>query len=102
MEKKQVSGDDLRRLMRLVSEIVTLQIKYIERGFSATDIAHTFATIYSRRFEELLTADVAAKIGRDSHQQSPPNSTNAAISYCLKLARAFMKAVADRMKKERE
>ncbi|MCL5407322.1 MAG: hypothetical protein M1429_02405 [Patescibacteria group bacterium] len=99
MERKQISQDDLKKLLRSISEIVELQIKYIDQGFDAGEIASTFATIYSRQFERLLTPEIAAKIGRDSYQQSPPCNSNAAISYCLTLCSAMMKVVTGKLKK---
>lgn len=99
MERKQISQDDLKKLLRLVGEIAEIQIKYIDQGFDVQEIASTFATIYSRQFEGLLTPEIAAKIGRDSYCQSPPCNSNATISYCLTLCSAMMKVATGKLKK---
>ncbi|KKQ18327.1 MAG: hypothetical protein US31_C0006G0058 [Berkelbacteria bacterium GW2011_GWA1_36_9] len=104
MKEKRISQDDLRKLLRLTrltNEIVKLQIEYIKQGFGAKEIANTFAKIYSKQFERLLTPEVAAKIGQNSPQQSPPCNSNATIHYFLALSGEIMKVITERLKKRK-
>ena len=100
MKEKAVSPGDLKELVSLIREIVRLQIKYIDCGFTPKEIAGTFSKIYRRQFERLLTPAVVAKIERGSYQSqgSPLNNADAAISYCLTLCGEIMKEVTDTLK----
>lgn len=99
---KQVSREDLEKLIRLINEIVELQIKYINQGFGTKEIAATFAQIYQRQFERTLTPEVSAKIERGSYGQPPFDNSGATISYCMTLCCAIMDVVTDSVKKNKK
>lgn len=99
MEKSSASLKDLKELMRSLSEIVDLQVRHIEQGFNSQEIASTFADLYLRQLEKVITPEIAVKVQQSSCQQSSPTDSDAAISYCLTLCCELMKAVASRLKK---
>lgn len=102
MLKKDISFEDLKKLCRLVREIVALQEKYISQGFSCKEIAATFAKVYAREFENCLSPEIAAKIYTGTHRSQPLDCRGAAEFYCMLLSGEFLSAITEILKKTKE
>ncbi len=100
MAKKKASQQDLKRMMRLLSEVADIQVRYMELGSTPKEIAETFTDCYIRQFEKALTTKATKSMPRNSYFESPPSISKVAISYCFNLSCEMVKAVGKLMRKE--
>ncbi len=100
MAKKKASQQDLKRMMRLLSGVADIQVRYMELGSTPEEIAETFTDCYIRQFEKALTPKATKSMPRTSYFESPPSNSKVAISYCFRLSSEMVKAVGRIMKKK--
>ena len=97
MAERKISTHDLARLVEIEKEMAQMHQKYIKMGFSASDIAETFATIYFREFSETLDEDGLNCLKRElsiyNQTCGSGEVAEATGRMCIRMASGFLKAV---------